>query len=297
MTHESPTPPRPMTATVDPAGTSAVLSTAPTPVETPQPISAATSGGTPSGIGTTALAGHDLVPCSSSRSRDRRGPAIRPAGMRRVVPSAWAWRRDGEPEQSHWRPRWHSRQRRHGAYQVRATGRPMTPGSSPGPTASTMPAPSWPITMGPGRFQWPSRTWRSEWQTPADVIRTRTSPGCGSSRRSVSIAGRLARRVDDRRRDLAHRAASRVRAPGRRVTPWCRCLAGVLQPRRDAVDGGAHDGPDRLGRRGALAGLLGPAQASQQLHLDGRQRVDVGRAQLGGPGERGVALQEPVTGP
>ena len=57
MTHESPTPPSPMTATVDPAGTSAVLTTAPTPVETPQPMSAATSGGTPSGIGTTALAG------------------------------------------------------------------------------------------------------------------------------------------------------------------------------------------------------------------------------------------------
>ena len=157
MTHESPTPPSPMTATVDPARTSAVLTTAPTPVETPQPISAATSGGTPSGMGTTALAGTTwwvlMVPMERyARTGD---PSAR---ERRVVPSAWAWRRDGEPEQSHWRPRWHSRQRRHGAYQVSATGRPMTPGSSPGPTASTTPAPSWPITMGPGRFQWPSRT-------------------------------------------------------------------------------------------------------------------------------------------
>ena len=57
ITHDSPTPPSPITATVDPAGTAAVLSTAPTPVETPQPMSAATSGGTPSGIGTTAVAG------------------------------------------------------------------------------------------------------------------------------------------------------------------------------------------------------------------------------------------------
>ncbi len=57
ITHDSPTPPRPMTATVEPAGTSAVLTTAPTPVETPHPISAATSGGTPSGIGITAVAG------------------------------------------------------------------------------------------------------------------------------------------------------------------------------------------------------------------------------------------------
>ena len=57
MTHESPTPPRPMTATVEPAWTSAVFTTAPTPVDTPHPMSAATSGGTPSGIGTTAVAG------------------------------------------------------------------------------------------------------------------------------------------------------------------------------------------------------------------------------------------------
>ena len=32
------------------------------------------------------------------------------------MPSACAWRNDGEPEHSHWRPRWHSRQWRHGAY-------------------------------------------------------------------------------------------------------------------------------------------------------------------------------------
>ena len=57
ITHESPTPPSPRTATVDPAGTSAVFTTAPTPVETQHPMSAATSGGTPSGIGTTAVAG------------------------------------------------------------------------------------------------------------------------------------------------------------------------------------------------------------------------------------------------
>ena len=40
-----------MTATLAPRGTWAVLRTAPTPVETQQPISAATAGSTPSGIG------------------------------------------------------------------------------------------------------------------------------------------------------------------------------------------------------------------------------------------------------
>ena len=57
MTHDSPTPPRPITATDAPAGTAAVLSTAPTPVVTQQPISAATAGSVPSGIGIAAAAG------------------------------------------------------------------------------------------------------------------------------------------------------------------------------------------------------------------------------------------------
>ena len=39
----SPTPPRPMTATVEPARTCAVFTTAPTPVSTAQPKSAASS--------------------------------------------------------------------------------------------------------------------------------------------------------------------------------------------------------------------------------------------------------------
>ena len=47
-----PTPPQPMTATDEPASTSAVLMAAPRPVVTPQPISAAMSNGTSSGIGT-----------------------------------------------------------------------------------------------------------------------------------------------------------------------------------------------------------------------------------------------------
>ena len=57
MTTDSPTPPSPMTATLAPAGTSAVRVTAPTPVATQQPMSAATSAGVPSGIGIAAAAG------------------------------------------------------------------------------------------------------------------------------------------------------------------------------------------------------------------------------------------------
>ena len=57
ITHDSPTPPRPMTATEAPAGTAAVLSTAPTPVVTQHPMSAATAGSVPSGTGIAAAAG------------------------------------------------------------------------------------------------------------------------------------------------------------------------------------------------------------------------------------------------
>ena len=50
-----PTPPSPTTATDAPAGTRAVLTTAPTPVITAQPKIAATSGGTSGSIRTTEL--------------------------------------------------------------------------------------------------------------------------------------------------------------------------------------------------------------------------------------------------
>ena len=52
---DRPTPPAPYTATVEPGFTRAVLRAAPTPVVTPQPISAAMSNGTSLSIGTTPL--------------------------------------------------------------------------------------------------------------------------------------------------------------------------------------------------------------------------------------------------
>ena len=91
MTHDSPTPPSPITATDDPARTSAVLSAAPTPVVTQQPMSAATSGGVPSGTGIAAAAGtfwrSANVPIAQyvRMSRPRASwRAARPLGMRCV---------------------------------------------------------------------------------------------------------------------------------------------------------------------------------------------------------------------
>ena len=50
-------PPQPNTATLVPGATRAARSTAPTPVATAQPMTAATSKGTPSGSGTAPPAG------------------------------------------------------------------------------------------------------------------------------------------------------------------------------------------------------------------------------------------------
>src|SRR5687768_93431 len=57
ITHESPTPPSPITATEVPGVTAAVLSTAPTPVVTQQPINAAAAGSVSGGKGIAAAAG------------------------------------------------------------------------------------------------------------------------------------------------------------------------------------------------------------------------------------------------
>ena len=81
-----PTPPRPITSTVAPSSTLAVLSTAPTPVCTAQPITAAMSSGMSSSILTAPiLAGHD----DTRRTRRRRGRGRRRCrrATRRVVPS------------------------------------------------------------------------------------------------------------------------------------------------------------------------------------------------------------------
>ena len=61
-------------------------------------------------------------------------------------------------------------------------GRPREGVSTPSPTSSTTPAPSWPSSIGNGAPQFPfSIAQRSEWQTPLAARRTRTSPGPGAS--------------------------------------------------------------------------------------------------------------------
>ena len=149
ITHDSPTPPSPMTATLAPAGTSAVLSTAPTPVDTQQPMSAATAGSTPSGSGDRGRlrARPSPRPSCRSRSSDRTAsPRPRRAGPSRHRASG------GGTTASPGRPTAGPPGRRGRRRTAPATtGRPAARRggrSRPGPTASTTPAPSWPMTIG-----------------------------------------------------------------------------------------------------------------------------------------------------
>ena len=58
---------------------------------------------------------------------------------------------------------------------------------TPRPTASTVPAPSWPRTTGSAMGASPCMKWRSLRQMPAAPIFTRTSPSLGSSSSTSSI--------------------------------------------------------------------------------------------------------------
>lgn len=58
---------------------------------------------------------------------------------------------------------------------------------TPGPTASTVPEPSWPRTTGLATRSPGTRPSMSVWHIPAPAIFTRISPGPGAARSSGSI--------------------------------------------------------------------------------------------------------------
>ena len=85
-TTESPTPPQPHTATVEPGRTAAVLIAAPTPVVTPQPMRAAAWNGTSFAIGTTLIEGTTAY--SAMLPRNDITKTGSPSRLTRVVPSS-----------------------------------------------------------------------------------------------------------------------------------------------------------------------------------------------------------------
>ena len=101
--------------------------------------------------------------------RPSRGGACSPgARMRRLAARRGSGGRRGSTRSCRRRPRG-----------SRSRGRPGTTCVTPRPTASTMPAGSWPRTQGGGIGKAPSSTWRSLWQTPVATVRTSTSRGPG----------------------------------------------------------------------------------------------------------------------
>src|SRR5581483_3859527 len=104
----SPTPPQPMTATVEPASTFAEFTTAPTPVTTPQPMSAATSIGTDDSSRTTDASG--AIVSSPNAAGPRPGLMCSPPALAYGV-NMWV---NPDSHNVGW-PRTQKKHRRHGA--------------------------------------------------------------------------------------------------------------------------------------------------------------------------------------
>src|SRR4051812_16705112 len=134
-----PTPPQPMTATVSPLPTGAVLTAAPNPAITPQPISPAAAG---SDSGTFV----HWPACTSVFSANAPMPSAGDSG----VPSASVIGCDALKvlKQYQGRPRRQARQLPHTARQFSTTKSPTPTSVTPAPTDSTRPAASCPSRNG-----------------------------------------------------------------------------------------------------------------------------------------------------
>ena len=204
-----PTPPQPITAARSPIRTFATLRTAPMPVTAPQPSSAACQSGTLGASGTT--------PAAATTARSAKQATVSaccsgvPSGSaRRDVPSISVPRTPASPAgpQSVGRPPRQALQAPHDGIMQSTTRSPGATCTTPSPTASTVPAPSCPSTIGQRRSpRRPSARCRSEWQTPQAAMRTSTSPALGGasvtsstrtspgSRRTTALTRRASARV------------------------------------------------------------------------------------------------------
>ena len=133
---DSPTPPQPMTATVEPGSTRAVCQTAPIPVDRAQPTRAARSRGAAASMGTTWRSG----------TRVSSAKVAVPSPRISLAPSTEAY---GPPSDSaipvvHSMgcPARHQKQTRHGGIHVSTTWSPTATRVTAGPTSTTTPEPS-----------------------------------------------------------------------------------------------------------------------------------------------------------
>src|SRR5579875_1894689 len=275
-TADRPTPPSPMTTTDSPARTPAVRQAAPTPVSTAHPSRAATSGAIPPGSGTTARSGTTISSANAPTPRQAWTgvpSASRPAG-RAVTPSV--------ARHSHGSPCRQNQHARQAGAQFSTTWSPGATRVTSGPASITVPDASWPSTRGYGARSVPSVIDRSEWQTPAAAICTRTPRRPASAGSTPAISGPApASRTTTAR--TSPPATALARPPGARpqaVRPsrghhgragqHQRGAAPVRAERHQRVAGQ----PERLRRRRHVREHV-PAPAGA------RQRVEVGQAEHG----------------
>ena len=172
-------PPTPNTAALSPCCTRARLKTAPTPVTTPQPMSAADSSGTRRSIGTTWIA------FTTVRSANTEAAAKFHAGAPSSV-NGWLML----PRLLRHHVGWPVLQGPHMPQLASVVTTTWSPGftwATSVPTSSTTPAPSCPSTAGAGQGMVPSITLMSLWQTPAAAMRTSTSVGPGARTSSAVV--------------------------------------------------------------------------------------------------------------
>ena len=151
-----PTPPQPITATVSPAFTFAVLRAAPTPVVTPQPMSASCSSGTSVSIFTSDISSHVIMSANVPRPVIAMSgvPSPRVARGAPITAYVLAHRCDSSRRQNQQCP--------HAGMNEPITRSPTLTRVTSEPTASTTPQPSWPRMAWVGIGSAPLITWRSE---------------------------------------------------------------------------------------------------------------------------------------
>ena len=169
---ERPTPPAPNTAALSPGCTLARLNTEPMPVTTPQAMRHAEVSGTSLSIGTACTSLTTVI--SANDDVAAKLPAGSPPTVKisRRLPSVLR-HQVGLPT-AHWS------QMPQLETVAMTTWSPGFTRVTSDPTASTTPAPSWPMSDGAGHGMVPSSRLTSLWQTPAAASRTSTSSGPGS---------------------------------------------------------------------------------------------------------------------
>src|SRR4029079_8004667 len=176
----SPTPPTPNTTAVSPRCTCAAFHTEPAPVITPQAMRHADVSGTSSGIGTAWISWMTVRSASDDVA----------AKLEHGSP----WNVNGSvrlPIDDRQRGGWPVVHGRHLPQFAIVDTTMWSPGFvsvTDSPTASTMPAPSWPIAAGPRHGIGPARTARGVWHSPAATMRPATSYGPGARTSSASVS-------------------------------------------------------------------------------------------------------------